>query len=133
MRYLNVPEVLTIYAEIVSASRVERADIQNVNGLESALAQPQQTFDGSDLYPSIEEKAAALLYSLCQNHPFTDGNKRCAFIATRTFLRLNGFDIDSSDDYVVAEFMYAVARGEIPTSKIAEWVKERLHKRAESN
>ena len=92
--YLTLEEALVIYAEIIRASRVLTADVENLSGLESALAQPQQTFDGNDLYPTIEEKAAALLYSLCQNHSFTDGNKRVAFIAARTFLRRNGFDID---------------------------------------
>ena len=44
--------------------------------LESALNAPFQTFEGEDLYPGKERKAAALCFGLIQNHPFIDGNKR---------------------------------------------------------
>ena len=47
--------------------------VLNLSALESALAQPQMTFGGNDLYPTLVEKAAALGYSLIQNHPFVDG------------------------------------------------------------
>lgn len=125
VRYLNVPEALMIYAEVIRASSVQRADVQNLPGLESALAQPQQTFDGNDLYEQIENKAGALLYSLCQNHPFTDGNKRVAFMATNVFLRWNGFDLDVETNEAIA-FMYCVGRGELSVEKVAAWIKERL-------
>lgn len=125
VQYLNVPEALTIYAEVIRASRVNRPGVRNLAGLESALAQPQQTFDGNDLYPTLEEKAAALLYSLCQNHPFTDGNKRVAFIAARSFLRRNGYDIEVETDEVV-EIMTAVAQGDSTIEKIGAWLRRRL-------
>lgn len=130
VEYLTVTEALTIYAEIVRASRVERADVQNISYLESALAQPKQTFDGNDLYPTLSLKAAAMLYSLCQNHAFTDGNKRLAFIAMRTFLRQNGHDIEIDDAYDAVALMYSVGKGEIATEKIAEWIESRLHQLA---
>lgn len=126
MKYLNVQQVLVIYAEVVRASRVERSDVQNLGGLESALAQPQQTFEGTDLYPTIEAKAAALLYSLCQNHPFTDGNKRVAFTATRVFLRANGYDLSPSTHEAI-DVMYAIATGEMSTDKIAAWILRNAH------
>jgi len=47
--------------------------LRDLNGLESALAQPLMTFGGEDLYPSLVEKAAALGFSLVMNHPFVDG------------------------------------------------------------
>lgn len=124
VRYLNVTEALVIYAEIIGASRVEKADVQNIAGLESALAQPQQTFDGRDLYESIEAKAGALLYSLCQNSAFTDGNKRVAFIATRQFLRLNGLDLAVAT-FDASRFMYAIASGEMGSDKATEWIREK--------
>lgn len=51
---------------------------QGRGAFESALAQPQQSFGGEYLYPSISDKAAALIWSTIKNHPFTDGNKRTA-------------------------------------------------------
>lgn len=59
--------------------------------LESALSQPQQTFSGELLHPTIYEQAAAYLYHLVKNHPFIDGNKRTALATTNTFLMLNGY------------------------------------------
>lgn len=56
--------------------------ILNLGSLESALAQPRMTFAGSELYPSIADKASALGYSLIQNHLFVDGNKRTGHAAT---------------------------------------------------
>ena len=126
MRYLIVPEIFVIYAEIAKVSSIERRDVQSIGGLESALAQPQQTFDGTDLYQTVEAKAAALLYSLCQNHPFADGNKRVAFLAARIFLRLNGLDIHVETSEARG-LMYSVAKGEIPTDKIAAWIGQRVH------
>ena len=61
--------------------------------LESALAQPQMTFGGEDLYPTLVDKAAALGYALIKNHPFLDGNKRTGHAAMEVFLVLNGYEI----------------------------------------
>ena len=61
------------------------------------LAQPQMTFAGQDLYPSLAEKAAALGFSLVCNHPFVDGNKRVGAMAAFTFLKLNGLTLTAKD------------------------------------
>ena len=57
-----------------------------------------QTFDGQDLYPSIEEKAAHLLYFVVKNHSFTDGNKRIAAFLFIWFLDLNRMLFDENDN-----------------------------------
>ena len=124
-RYLNVRETLVLYAEITRVSRVESGHVQSLPGLESALAQPKQTFDGNDLYLTIAEKAGALLYSLSQNHAFTDGNKRIAFMAANAFLRLNGKDLDVGRMDTI-EFMTSVASGEVSSAKVAHWIQAHL-------
>ena len=65
--------------------------------LESALAQPQASFFGSLLHPTIEEQAAAYLYHICKNHPFVDGNKRTALGVMETFLRINGYELSMAN------------------------------------
>jgi len=75
MRYLTVGEVLEIYSRVMSQSGGE-VGIRDLGTLESAVAQPRMTFNGEELYPTIVEKASALGFSLIQNHPFVDGNKR---------------------------------------------------------
>ena len=64
-----------------------------MGALESALARPR-----SGYYDGLIEEATALLESLAANHPFLDGNKRVAFVATDLFLRLNGYSIDCDAD-----------------------------------
>ncbi|BAY43411.1 death-on-curing family protein [Scytonema sp. HK-05] len=66
--------------------------------LESALAQPQATFAGELLHPTIHEQAAAYLYHLAMNHRFIDGNKRTAFAVMDTFLRLNGYSLNLTNE-----------------------------------
>lgn len=58
--------------------------------LKGSLSAIYQTFDGVDLYPSVEEKAAHLLYFITKNHPFADGNKRIAAFLFLYFLERNG-------------------------------------------
>jgi death-on-curing protein len=89
--------------------------------LESALAQPQQTFAGEDLYPSLESKAAALAHSLVMGHPFVDGNKRVGHAAMEAFLMLNGLEIAASVDEQENLFL-GLAAGEVSREALAEWV-----------
>ncbi len=72
--------------------------------LESALGQPQQTFDQKLLYPTLPKQAAVLFYSLVKNHPFQNGNKRIGVMALFVFLALNGkwLDIKNDDLYMMA-------------------------------
>lgn len=95
MRYLTVNEVLDIYREVMRQSG-EAMGIRDLGALESAIAQPRMTFGGDELYPTIAEKAAALGFSLIQNHPFVDGNKRTGHAAMEAFLVLNGYEIEAS-------------------------------------
>lgn len=60
------------------------------DSFKSSIGQIYQTFDGHDLYPSVEEKAAMLLYLVTKNHSFTDGNKRIAATLFLWFMAENG-------------------------------------------
>ena len=97
MRYLNLGQVMELNRRLIEASG-SAAGIRDLGALESALAQPKATFAGRDLYPALAEKAAALCYSLAQNHPFLDGNKRVSRAAMETFLWLNGSEPSATVD-----------------------------------
>ena len=84
MRYLSLGEVLELHRLIIQQSG-GAVGVRNLAALESAIAQPRMTFDGHDLYPSLEAKAAAICFFIVQNHPFLDGNKRCGHAAMETF------------------------------------------------
>jgi len=90
--------------------------------LESALAQPQMTFGGEELYPTLVDKAAALGYALIKNHPFLDGNKRRGHAAMEVFLVLNGYEIRATIDeqeHVILQ----VAASEIDREEFTAWLR----------
>ena len=75
IRYVSLEDTLAIHAR--SIDRYGGIDgLRDQGLLESAIAQPQQTFDGVELYPSLAEKAARYAYGIIKNHPFADGNGR---------------------------------------------------------
>jgi death-on-curing protein len=80
--------------------------------LGSAVARPKTTVVGTEAYPDIHTKAAALLHSLCRNHALVDGNKRLAWTACQVFLGLNGEWVEASEDDRF-DLMIAVASGAI--------------------
>ena len=118
MIYLTLPELLHV-AERTLGSDVP---VHDHGLLESALARPQATAFGVDAYPSLDEKAAALLHSLARNHALVDGNLRLALAATIAFLGLNGRRLTLSNDDAYLLVM-DVASGRLDdVSSIAERV-----------
>ena len=93
--------------------------------LESAVAQPEASFGGEELYPSLSEKAAALGHSLIQNHPFVDGNKRIGHGAMEVFLLLNGYEIEALVDEQ-EKVIIGVASGKISRIEFSEWLGKHL-------
>ena len=90
--------------------------------LDSALEGAFATFDGVELYPSKEEKAAKLGYSLISNHAFVDGNKRIGVYVMLSFLELNGIRIEATDEDVVALGLGA-ADGSMTQEDVLSWIK----------
>ena len=92
--------------------------------LESAIENVYATFDGVELYPTKEEKAARLGFSLISNHAFVDGNKRIGIYIMLSFLELNGIRIEASNNEVY-ELGMKVAEGEADYNYILEWIQEK--------
>jgi death-on-curing protein len=128
MRYLSLAQVVELHRRILAATG-GAAGIRDVGMLESALAQPKAAFAGQDLHGTLAEKAAALCFSLTQNHPFVDGNKRVAHAAMETLLVLNGFELDASVDEQ-ERLMLRLASGEMTRDELATWLQDHLHARA---
>lgn len=126
MRYLTIAEVLETYQRVMQQTGGLMA-IHDLGALELAIAQPYMTFDGNELYPSLAEKAAALGFSLIQNHPFADGNKRTGHAAIEVFLALNGYEINASVEEQV-EIILSVASGKLSRENFAEWLSNHTQK-----
>jgi death on curing protein len=119
--YLKLEEVLKLHKEVIDRSGGSEG-ILNLGALQSAIAQPQMTFDGQDLYPELSDKAAALGFSLINNHCFVDGNKRIGKEAMEVFLVTNGFEIDAHVDEQ-EKIILAVASSEMKREPFTEWVR----------
>jgi len=124
VRYLTFAEVLELHRRVVSETGGATA-LRDLGALESATAQPRASFGGNDLYPSLEEKAGALAFSLIQNHPFIDGNKRVGHAAMETFLVLNGKEL-SADADESERIILAVASGKCGRDGLLEWIRSHL-------
>jgi death-on-curing protein len=121
VRYLTLGEVLELYHRIIEQSGGSLG-IRDLGALESVLAQPRMTFGNQELYPTLVEKASALGFSLIQDHPFVDGNKRAGHAAMETFLVLNGFEIDASVDEQ-EQIILQVASGELERDGFTAWLR----------
>jgi len=124
MRYLTVGEVLELYSRVMEQSGGS-VGILDLGALESAVAQPRMTFNGEELYLTIVEKASALGFSLIQNHPFVDGNKRAGHAAIESFLMYNDHEIAASTDEQV-EIVLGVASGKIDRIAFTDWLREHI-------
>jgi death-on-curing protein len=122
VRYLTLGEVLELHRRAVVQTGGS-PELRDLGALESAIAQPRAMFGGRDLYPSLEEKAAALAFSLILNHPFVDGNKRVGHAALETFLVLNGKELSAAVDDG-ERIILAIASGECSRDVFLAWIRE---------
>jgi death-on-curing protein len=128
---------VTVYLSLQQVPALHRAQIARFGGsaglrergsLESAVARPQMTFGGEDLYPDVPSKAAALMHSLVMNHPFVDGNKRVGAHAAIQFLLANRVaPLFSPAELVDATL--AAAKGELSAEALAIWFRQRTQER----
>lgn len=126
MRYLTLPEVLELHRRVIEQSG--GADgVRELGGAESAVAQPQMSCGGEELYPTIESKATALCFSLVMNHSFVDGNKRIGHAAMETFLVMNGYelvaDVDDAEQVILN-----LAAGDFSREELLAWVESHIER-----
>lgn len=110
-RYLSSDQVVRIHHELMLEER-QQAILIAPEKLEAAVLRPQTSVFGEDAYPTLADKAAALFQSLAIGHPFVDGNKRIAFAAMDTFLRLNGMAVEVAEG-TAYDFVISVTTGEL--------------------
>ena len=116
----TIQEVIIMHDALISAFG-GTPGIRDEGALASALMRPQLGY-----YDSLFQEAAALMESLANNFPFADGNKRVAFFATDTFLRLNGHFVDCDNDEAYAFFMGMFEAGTFRFAELNSWLKEKV-------
>lgn len=112
--YLTLEDLLTLVDDLGVGP------VRDVGLLDSAAHRPQTSLWGHDAYPTLDDKAAALLESLVANHALVDGNKRLGWLATVVFYGLNGAVLEAPDDDAY-DLVIAVATGglELPGAATA--------------
>jgi death-on-curing protein len=115
MEHLTVEDLLIIAEEALGVPAV-----RDIGLLDSAAYRPQASAFGKDAYPTIDEKAAALLEAVARNHALVDGNKRLAWAATVVFYDLIGFDLDPPTVHQAVELVIAVATGQVDLPRLME-------------
>lgn len=124
MRYLSLQEVISLHSLLIAQSGGS-SGLRDLGALESAVAQPEASFGGEELYPDLASKTAALGHSLIQNHPFVDGNKRVGHGAMEVFLLLNGHEIDAPMDDQ-EKIIIDVASGKLSRIELSEWISKHM-------
>lgn len=123
--FLRVSDVLLLHADQIDLYGGGHG-VRDMGLLESAVAQPQASFDGKHLHADPFEMAAAYLFHIAQNDPFLDGNKRTGAVAALVFLDINGIEIDAPRGSVY-ELTMAVANGKAGTAQVAAFFREYTH------
>ncbi|MBP5437129.1 MAG: type II toxin-antitoxin system death-on-curing family toxin [Treponema sp.] len=120
MIFFEYEQVAKIHSILISKTG-GMDGVRDENLLDSALKAPFQTFGGKDLYPEILDKASQLCYSLIENHPFADGNKRIGVHLTLLFLKLNNVEFAYTQKELI-EFGLNIASGKMSKDSIKEWL-----------
>lgn len=91
----------------------------------SALARPKNLYAYNEETPDISALVASLAYGIAKNHPFIDGNKRTALVVSRTFLLLNGFNIDATQEEKYLTFL-KLAEGNLSEEELRNWFRAKI-------
>ncbi|WFR63175.1 type II toxin-antitoxin system death-on-curing family toxin [Paenibacillus amylolyticus] len=127
--FLSIEEVVAAHHFMMKKMiHTAQAGIKDLALLDFAINRPLQSLFGEDACPSIFDKATALLESLVKNHCFYNGNKRTAYLVTKSFLRMNGYHLQMERKYAV-EFMVKIAEGEYTFEKIVPLLEEHSEER----
>ena len=121
---LSATQLAALHAELLKEFGGRRG-LRDRGALETAVARPNMTWGGEDLFPDLAAKVAALMHSLVMNHPFVDGNKRVGAAAAELLVEVNGHRLRGRDEDL-ENVTLAVARGEITVEALAIWFRQRL-------
>ena len=121
---LTLEQILELHALVIKETG-GNIGLRDLGRLESSIATQSQNVFGQELYPTIEDKTAAIIRSIIADHPFVDGNKRTAMIAGLTLLKLNMkrfiFNAGELEDYAVN-----IATDHLDIPQISNWLKTHI-------
>ena len=120
MKKLTIQQVLHLHQKMAKATGGEDG-VRSLELLESAICNAFATFDGNDLHENIEDKASSICFSVINNHPFIDGNKRMGIYIMLVILELNEIKISYTQNELIILGLTA-AKGELKQQDIYIWI-----------
>ena len=117
---LSKPQILLLHGQLI-AETGGSSGLRDEGMLDSALNAPFQTFAEEDVYPSLQQKAARLCFSLVKNHPFVDGNKRIGAHVMLVFLALNGIELQYTQTEL-SDIILQLAASTLPSVDLLNWI-----------
>jgi death-on-curing protein len=122
--WIRMDVVLAVHQRQLAEHGGEQG-IRDAALLESALAMPRNPLAYGEGEVDVPRLAAAYAYGLAKNHPLVDGNKRVAWVVCRTFLKLNGCDVDAPKQETYTTVV-RLAEGSLSEEELADWIRRRL-------
>lgn len=120
MIVLSKNQIIKLHSQLIQETGGTDG-IRDEGLLESVLAAPFQSFSGTDIYPSLQQKAARLGYGLVKNHAFIDGNKRIGAHVMLVFLALNKIELTYTQVELSDTFL-KIAAGELSQQDLLHWI-----------
>lgn len=117
---LSKEQVISLHERLIEVTGGSNG-IREEGMLDSALANPFQSFGEEELYPSVQAKAAQLCFGIVKNHPMVDGNKRLGAHVMLVFLALNGYELSYSQEEL-SDIILSLASGKISSEDILRWI-----------
>ena len=125
--FLDKKTVLKFHRDLIQTYGGQHG-IRDEGLLESALAQPQASYEGEYVHDTLYTMAASYGFHICRNHPFVDGNKRTALVAIYTFLYVNGYRLEADKKSLYA-IIYDLADGKVDKEELVEYLQKHVKKR----
>ncbi len=119
---LSKEQVITLHQALVAQTGGTEG-LRDEGLLDAALNAPFQSFDGTEVFPSIQQKAARLGFGLVQNHAFVDGNKRIGAHVMLVFLALNHIELEYTQQELI-DIILSIAAGNCSLEKLTNWIIE---------
>ena len=124
MKMIGAEEILIFHKKIIKQTG-GLYGVRDIGLIESALNRASVTFDGIELYKSIEDKISVITYGLIKNHGFVDGNKRIGVSTMLLLLRINDIQIHYTQNELV-QLGLGIADGSLDEKEINKWIKNHI-------
>jgi len=124
MKYLKIKDIIAIHKQFEELYGVDGTILQPSN-LEIALEIPKRRIYGNEIFITVTEKAAALMYNLLKLHPFVDGNNRTGFTAAIMFLSQNGCTLKSRSQNEEVDICLNTSKCCISLNQLSIWFNEK--------